>query len=373
MKMHTWLNKLALLNFKNYFEVSIVFCPKINCITGNNGTGKTNILDAIYYLSLCKSYFTGIDSQNIKHDEELFTIFGDYQKNDKSEQLFCGVKQGQKKVFKRNGKEYERLADHIGFIPLVIVSPSDSNLITEGSDERRRLIDTVLSQYDNTYLNDLLRYNRALLQRNILLKDFDLKNWFDSDMLNMWDEQLIDAGMRIHKTRSDFIRDIHPVFQKYYEFVSGGAEKVELIYESQLLNGNFQELLTRAILKDRKVLYTTIGIHKDDLSLNLEGFPIKRVGSQGQQKTFLVALKLAQFEFIKKQSGNYPLLLLDDIFDKFDSKRVNKIIDLVSNSDFGQIFITDTNYTRMKEILHSMASEFRLFQIENEEIITEPF
>jgi DNA replication and repair protein RecF len=366
--MHTWLNKLTLLNFKNYSEASFGFCPKINCFTGNNGTGKTNILDALHYLSLCKSYFTNIDSQNIKHGEELFTIQGDYQINDKTEHILCATKQGQKKIFKRNAKEYERLADHIGFIPLVIVSPSDSALILDGSEERRRFTDTVLSQYDHNYMNDLMRYNRALMQRNMLLKDFDLKNWFDPDMLSMWDEQLIDTGTRVFEKRAAFVDELSPVFQQYYEFVSEGAEKVQLTYDSQLSRENLSNLFAQSLDRDRRVLYTTCGIHKDDLVLKLENFPIKRVGSQGQQKTYLVALKLAQFEFIKKQSGNYPLLLLDDIFDKFDSSRVNKIIHLVSQNDFGQIFITDTSHSRMKEILTQIGGEYRLFHISNEKI-----
>jgi DNA replication and repair protein RecF len=366
--MHTWIQKLSLFNFKNYSENSFEFSPKLNCFTGNNGTGKTNILDALYYLSLCKSFLTSIDSQNIKHGEELFTITGEYQVKEKTEHIFCGLKQGQKKIFKRNSKEYERLADHIGLIPVVIISPFDSTLILEGSEERRRFIDTVLSQFDPNYLNDLIRYNRALLQRNILLKDFDQKNWFDPDMIAMWDEQLIDTGMRIYEKRSSFVDDISPVFQQYYEFVSEGAESVKLTYDSQLSQENFGDLLAQSISRDRKVLYTTCGIHKDDLQLKLKDFPIKRVGSQGQQKTYLVALKLAQFEYIKKQSGNYPLLLLDDIFDKFDAERVNKIIQLVSKNDFGQIFITDTSHSRMEEILTSIGPEHKLFHIDGKNI-----
>jgi DNA replication and repair protein RecF len=364
--MHTWLSKLTLFNFKNYSDATLAFCPKINCFTGDNGTGKTNILDAIYYLSLCKSCFSTIDTQNIKHNETFFTIQGEYHKNEKTENIYCGVKTGSKKIFKRNGKEYDRLSDHIGFLPLVLISPSDSSLILEGSEERRKFIDSVLSQFDHQYLDDLLRYNRTLLQRNLLLKDFDQKRWFDPDMLEMWDEQLIDTGIRIFEKRKIFIEGLIPVFQNFYEFISEGKEKVNVSYQSQLLENNFASLLDASLEKDRRILYTSCGIHKDDILLKLGDHPIKRIGSQGQQKTFLVSLKLAQFEYIRNQSKEFPILLLDDIFDKFDAHRVNKIIELVSRNDFGQIFITDTNSQRMQEILQSIAGENILFLLDGE-------
>ncbi|HEX2936845.1 MAG TPA: DNA replication/repair protein RecF [Bacteroidales bacterium] len=366
--MHTSLNKLTLLNFKNYADAALTFCPKINCFTGNNGTGKTNILDAIYYLSLCKSCFTTTDTQNIKHNEDFFTIQGEYAKNEKTENVYCGLKQGSKKIFKRNGKEYDRLSDHIGFLPLVMISPSDSSLILEGSEERRKFIDAVLSQFDHQYLDDILRYNRALLQRNLLLKDFDQKRWFDPDMLEMWDEQMVDTGTRIFVKRKEFIEGMIPVFQNFYEFITEGKEKVNLSYESQLFDTELSSLLAVSQDKDRRVLYTTCGIHKDDIVLKLGDYPIKRIGSQGQQKTFLVSLKLAQFEYIRKQSKEFPILLLDDIFDKFDEKRVNKIIELVSRADFGQIFITDTSSERMHEILQQINGSHLLFLLDGEDI-----
>jgi DNA replication and repair protein RecF len=362
--MSTSLKKLTLLNFKNYEDIMLDFCPKINCLVGNNGIGKTNILDSIYYLSLCKSFFTGIDVQNIRHGQDFFVIQGEYLIGEKTENVYCGVKSGQKKVFRRNGKEYERLSDHIGLIPIVMISPADSNLILEGSDERRKFIDSVISQFDHQYLDDLMRYNRSLMQRNMMLKDFAQKNTFDKDSVEMWNEQLITTGQKIFEKRQFFIANLIPVFQHYYEFVSGGKEKVQLSYESQLLENDFSKLLTESINKDRKVLFTTTGIHKDDMVLKLGDFPIKRVGSQGQQKTFLVALKLAQFDYIKLNAGLHPLLLLDDIFDKFDSTRVNKIISLAASPNFGQILITDTNPERMKEILKQIDGEYKLFQIE---------
>jgi len=366
--MHTHLRHLTLLNFKNYQEAIVEFCPKINCLVGNNGIGKTNVLDAIYYLSLCKSAFNASDIQNIRHGQEFFVIQGEYQKVEKVEQINCGLKTGHKKVFKRNGKEYEKISEHIGLLPLVIISPYDNNLILEGSDERRKFMDGVLSQFDHQYLEDLLRYNRILLQRNLLLKDFNLKNWFDPDMLEMWNEQMIAVGNRIFEKRRDFIQHLIPVFQHYYEFVSGGAEEVELAYESQLFEGDFADLIINSQERDRRVLYSTTGIHKDDLVLKLSGYPIKRVGSQGQQKTFLVALKLAQFDYIKQETKEFPILLLDDIFDKFDAGRVEKIISLVSGSNFGQIFITDTHPERMNEILTQMNGNYKLFQIDQEGI-----
>lgn len=361
--MHTYLHKLTLLNFKNYEEASLEFCSGINCLVGNNGIGKTNILDTIYYLSLCKSFFTNTDSLNIRHGEEFFMLQGEYQREEKTEHIYCGVKSGQKKIFRRNSKEYERLSEHIGLIPVVMISPADSGLIIDGSEERRKFIDSVLSQFDHQYLDDVMRYNRAVLQRNLLLKDFARSNWFDTDMIEMWNEQIIAAGNRIFEKRKFFINDLIPVFQHYYELVSEGTEKVELTYESQLFDGDFADLLNKSIDKDRKLQYTSIGVHKDDLALKLGGHPIKRVGSQGQQKTFLVALKLAQFDYIKLKSENYPILLLDDIFDKFDGNRVSQIIQLVSNVNFGQIFITDTSSERMGYILKQINSEYRQFHI----------
>jgi DNA replication and repair protein RecF len=295
-------------------------------------------------------------------------IQGEYFREDKTEQIYCGVKNGQKKIFRRNGKEYERLSEHIGLLPVVMISPADSSLILDGSEERRKFIDAVVSQFDHQYLDDLMRYNRALVQRNLLLKEFARSNWFDADLIEMWNEQLISCGCRIFEKRRFFITDLIPVFQQYYEFVSGGTEKVELTYDSQLHEKDLADMLVKNIEKDRKLQYTSAGIHKDDLELSLNGFPIKRVGSQGQQKTYLVALKLAQFDYIKGKSGNFPILLLDDIFDKFDSNRVNQIIHLVARNNFGQIFITDTSSERMGEILKQTGSEYRLFHINEKEI-----
>lgn len=359
-----YLKNLSLINFKNFSQIEASFSAKINCFAGNNGVGKTNLLDAIYYLSFCKSYFNSIDSQNIKHNEPFLVIQGDYNVSDKSESIYCGVKRNKKKQFKRNKKEYEKLADHIGLIPLVMISPADNNLIVAGSDERRRFMNVVISQYNKKYLTNLINYNKALAQRNKLLKDFAHSHQYDEETISLWDHQLIEPGTYILKERIDFLNKIKPIFQKYYTFISSGNEVVSLNYQSNLLDNNYDELFKISRQKDLILQYTTIGIHKDDLQLQLGEFPIKKIGSQGQQKTFLLALKLAQFDFMKEIYGFKPILLLDDIFDKLDSERVEKIIELVANNNFGQIFITDTSKVRLKNILTSSNIDYELFNIE---------
>lgn len=358
-----YLKNLSLVNFKNYHEATIDLSEKINCFVGNNGVGKTNLLDAIHYLSLCKSYFSNLDSQNIKHGEEFFVIQGTFHINNSDEEIFCSFKKNSKKTFKRNKKEYDRLADHIGFISSVIISPNDSTLITEGSEERRKLIDSVISQTDKTYLENLIHYNRILLQRNKLLKNFADNGNFDIDMLDIYSEQLIPYGEQIHSKRKQFIDEFIPVFQKYYQFISEGTEKVSLDYHSQLNGNNFNELLNQNISKDRVLEYTSTGIHKDDLILNMDGFPVKRIASQGQQKTYLVALKMAEFDFLSKARGSKPILMLDDIFDKFDPNRVRQIIKLAADEHFGQIFITDTEINRINTVLKEISFDHKIFTV----------
>jgi DNA replication and repair protein RecF len=360
-----FLKELSILNFKNFPQQEMEFCQRLNCFLGNNGAGKTNLMDAIYYLSFCKSYFNNIDTQSIKHDEDFLMIQGNYSINEKSESVLCSIKKGQKKQFKRNKKEYEKLSDHIGLLPLVMVSPSDIRLILDGSDVRRKFINGVISQYDKEYLEDLLVYQRAVLQRNALLKDLAKKRKFDSVSMEIWTEPIIETGLRIYKKRVEYIKDFIPIFNKHYEFISGEQEKVDLEYNSQLNNGDFRELIEKSLEKDLLFQYTTVGIHKDDLELTLKGFPIKQTGSQGQKKSYLVALKLAQFEFIKKVTSITPIFLLDDIFDKLDKHRVAKILELVADSSFGQIFITDTGPERISPILKNLKTEYRIFNIEN--------
>jgi len=358
-----YLKDLSLINFKNYEQLEIEFSQKINCFVGDNGVGKTNLLDAIYYLSFCKSRFNLIDSQNIKHNENFFVIQGNYYLSNENESIYCGIKRNKKKQFKRNKKEYKKLSDHIGLIPLVLISPYDSNLIIGGSEERRKFLNGVISQFDKQYLEDLIKYNRALSQRNSLLKDFARTNTFNIETIEIWDEQLIKLGTSIYNKRVKFIKELLPVFQKYYEFISDGNEKVKLIYNSQLHDFDFAELLTNSIERDRILQYTTTGTHKDDLIFKLDDFLIKKNGSQGQQKTFLVALKLAQFDYMKNIYGFKPILLLDDVFDKFDLLRVKQIIKLVADNNFGQIFITDTHRERVKNILNESSIEYRLYNV----------
>lgn len=360
------LNSLSILNYKNIREAELVFSPKINCFIGNNGMGKTNILDAIYFLSFCKSHSNSIDSQNIMHNAEFCLLQGKYTLGDSTEYIYCGMKPRQKKQFKRNKKEYERLSDHIGLLPLVLVSPDDSVLISEGSDERRKFVDGVISQYNKSYLNQLLQYNNALKQRNALLKS---ETKFDESILDIWEEQMALYGTYIYEQRKHFINEFVPIFQNFYTFISGGNEKISLTYHSQHEAHDIKSRIIATRGRDFILGYSTQGIHKDELEMLLDGYPIKRVGSQGQNKTYLISLKLAQFDFLKRTHNLSPILLLDDIFDKFDSTRVKRIVELVSSDTFGQIFITDTNREHLDLILLQLGQEASIFQVENGEIL----
>lgn len=362
-----YLDKLSLTNYKNYNEISIDLSSKINCFAGQNGVGKTNLLDAVYYLSMTKSYLNPIDHLNIQYDEDFSIVQGEFIRQEKREKIYCSIEKNKKKRIKRNKKDYKKLSTHIGLLPVVMISPLDSNLISGGSEERRKYMDRVISQYDRDYLYALIKYNRALSQRNQLLKDFARRNYFDAENLDVWDEQLITQGNIIHQKRLYFTEELVPVFQNYYQSISENKEKVTLEYYSSLSEESFRKLLTESIEKDRVMQYTTVGCHKDDLLLNINEHPIKKAGSQGQQKTFLVALKFAQYNFMKRIKEFNPILLLDDIFDKFDRSRVEKIIELVSNSNFGQIFITDTSETRLEDLLDQKGIDYKLFLINKRE------
>jgi DNA replication and repair protein RecF len=360
-----FIRELSVLNYKNFGETTLLFSRKLNCFIGKNGVGKTNLLDAIYYLSFCKSYFNNPDSQNVRHSEEFFALQGKYELSGEREEIHCGYKLGQKKKIRRNKKEYERFSDHIGLLPLVMISPADSVLIQGGSEERRRFIDSVISQYDRVYLEWLVKYNRVLQQRNILLKELAGHGKPDPDLFSIWDDQLVQLGKKIHHKRGMFLNELLPVFQKYYTLISRGNEEVSLEYGSQLNENDFSSLLLDSFARDRMVQYTTAGIHKDDLELKLGGYPIKRLGSQGQNKTYLIALKFAQFDFIRSLNQIKPILLLDDIFDKLDSERVEEIVKLVADDHFGQIFITDTNREHLDGILNkSGGDDFRIFVVD---------
>lgn len=364
-----YIRELSVVNYKNLIQADLYFSPKLNCFIGKNGVGKTNLLDCIYYLSFCKSYFNLPDSQNIRHNEDFFVLHGKYNLEITQEDIYCGYKNLHKKKFRRDKKEYERLSDHIGLLPLVMISPADSILIQGGSEERRKFMDSVISQYDRQYLEMLLKYNRALLQRNNLLKYFSANQSFDADNIEIWDEQLILTGEKIHLKRTEFLEALQPVFQKYYEFISEKHETVKLEYLSQLNEGNFRTILKESLPKDRSLQYTSVGIHKDDLDLKIGDYPIKRLGSQGQNKTYLISLKFAQYDFISSINQQVPILLLDDIFDKLDSSRVEQIVKLVSENNFGQIFITDTNREHLAGIIKEAGgTDYKIFLVTDGQI-----
>lgn len=358
-----WLQKLSVINFKNYSEAELNFSHTVNAFTGNNGAGKTNLLDAIHYLSLCKSYFNPIDSQQIRQGEDLFMIQGTFKKEKTEEVIFCGLKRAQKKKFKRNKKEYQRLADHIGLFPLVMISPNDISLIIEGSEERRKFIDNVISQTDSFYLDELIIYNRNLLNRNALLRQTAASGKYDPTLMGIYDEQLIVSGNRIFEKRKAFMLEFTKIFNKHYQYLSEDAEQVELLYDSPLLQDDFSNLLSRNLERDRILERTTTGIHKDELSFSIHGMALKKFGSQGQQKSFLIALKLAQYTFLYQQKGFEPLLLLDDIFDKLDNDRTTKLMKMVSDKDFGQIFLTDTSRERVETIFNELNVPVNIFEV----------
>jgi DNA replication and repair protein RecF len=358
------LKRISILNYKNLEQVELDFSPKMNCFIGQNGMGKTNLLDAVYYLSFCKSATNPIDSQNMMHHQDFFVIQGFYEtQSGDIEEIYCGMKRRQKKLFKRNKKEYTRLSDHIGFIPLVMVSPSDSELISGGSEERRRFMDVVISQYDKEYLEALIRYNKALQQRNTLLKN---EQGFDEELIEVWEEMMAASGEVVYRKRCAFIEEFIPIFQTFYSQISQNKEEVGLVYESHAQQGNLLQLLKESRQRDQIMGYSLKGIHKDDLLMQLGDYPIKKEGSQGQNKTYLIALKLAQFDFLRRTgSHTTPLLLLDDIFDKLDASRVEQIVKLVAGDKFGQIFITDTNRDHLDKIMQKIEGEYKVFSVED--------
>ena len=358
-----YLKKISLFNYKNFSEANFEFDTKINCFVGKNGIGKTNVLDAIYHVSYGKSYFNPLAVQNIKHGEEFFVIDAELEKENRAEQIVCSLKKGQKKILKRNGKVYDKFSDHIGFVPLVIISPADRDLIIEGSETRRKFMDSVISQLDAIYLQQLIQYQKIISQRNALLKYFALNHVFDNDTLSIYNEQLNEFAQSIFEKRKSFIEEFIPIFNKHHQAITDSQETVQLVYESHLFGNDLLTLLQENLPKDKALQYTSVGVHKDDLSFEIDSHPIKKFGSQGQQKSFLIALKLAQFEFLKKQSGVKPILLFDDIFDKLDESRVAKIVEMVNSDTFGQLFISDTHPERTETIVKSTHQSYKIFNL----------
>lgn len=362
VSMH--LNSLSITNYKNFENASFDFDQKINCLVGDNGKGKTNILDAIYHLSVGKSYFNPITSQNIRHGEDFFVIDGRFSKGDREEHIVCSVKRGQKKTMKRNNKVYDRLSDHVGLLPVVMISPADRDLILEGSETRRKFMDGVISQSDKNYLHDLINYNKVLAQRNSLLKYFALNHTFDSDTLSVYNSQMDGLGGQIHAKRKAFAEAFAPIFREQYAAISGKREEVALDYQSQLSQQDLGSLLEQQLQKDMALQYTSVGIHRDDLAFTISGYPIKKFGSQGQQKSYLIGLKFAQFYFLKNMAQTTPILLLDDIFDKLDEQRVGHIVSLVDHENFGQIFLSDTHPERTEKVVKSVHQTYKIFTLE---------
>ena len=358
------LDRLILNNFKNYVEADVALCGNVNCFVGNNGTGKTNLLDAVHYLAFCKSYFNPVDSQNIRLGADFFAIHGHFGPDVAS----CTLRQGQAKQMRWNKKQYKTLAEHIGKVPLVMVSPTDQQLITGGSELRRRFADSVISQVDRDYLNHLIAYNKALDQRNRLLKQmWDDRQW-DPAMVSLWDAQLELHGKAIYAGREAFIADFQPLFEEYYHWIAGSAEPGAIAYQRD--DRPLMQQLEAAHQADRYAQHTTVGPHKDDFLLTLaEDMPVKRFGSQGQQKSFALALKLAQFQYLLNHSGTKPILLLDDIFDKLDMDRIRQLIALVGSDRFGQVLLTDTQPGRVQALFDDLPHlEHRLFQVANGQI-----
>lgn len=346
-----FLKNLSLINFKNYLQAEFNFVEGINCFVGKNGSGKSNALDAIHYMSMCKSYINPSDKQNINFNHNFFVIQSEFDKGGEIASIYCGVKEGCKKTFKKNKVEYERLSDHIGLYPSVVISPYDRNLITEGGEVRRKWMDSILSQVNRKYMESVILYNKAIVQRNLLLKQQFENGFFQREEIALWDHQLSIYGNDIFNIRKSFIGDLMPVFQKYYSQIGGTQEEVSFEYKSHLLEAeSFLKLLEGSYRRDVRSQFTNVGVHRDDLMFHLGGHPIKKIGSQGQQKTFLIALRLAQFEWLNHQMNIKPLFLLDDIFDKLDNQRVEKLIHLIANNFFGQMFISDTDQERLERI-----------------------
>jgi len=361
-----YLKDISILNFKNFETFEAEFSSRFNCLLGNNGVGKTNLMDAIYYMSFTKSHFNAIDRHNIRHDEDMFVIQGNYLRQHEDVKMHCGLKRHGKKQIKCNGKTYDKFSEHIGLLPLVFITPSDTDMIKMGSELRRKYLDGVISQYDKTYLKRLLKYNRALEQRNALLKSINTNDPFDEDALLIWDERLHQTASYIYAERQKAVDALIPIFNHYYREISGNREQVSIRYKSKLHDKSMQDLLLNSRKRDLILQHTGVGVHRDDLDFELNEHPLKRTGSQGQEKSLIIALKLAQFEFIYKTTNVRPILLLDDIFDKLDPLRIKQLVNLLSDEKYGQVFFSDTSEIRLPELLKHVEVDVRIFKIKTD-------
>lgn len=363
--MRQYLERLSVLHFRNHREAQLELGPQVNCITGPNGTGKTNLLDAVHYMGLCKSYFEPQDAHNILHGEEMFLLRATLRTAEGPEELACSVRRGGRKVFTRDRKEYDRLSDHVGRVPVVMITPYDAQLVLDGSEVRRRFLDSLIAQFDRAYLEALVRYNRSLAQRNLLLKRMGESGGRSVEVLEPWDAQLIAHGQHVHTVRRSFMAELVPLLEAHYAGITSGPERVALEYRSALNTEELGVLLQRHREQDLMAGHTTAGVHKDDLLFTIEGRPLKRYGSQGQQKTYLIALKLAQFDLTAQRGGRSPILLLDDIFDKIDPRRMHHLLRLLGGGRFGQVIITDTDAGRLQAALQGLQLETRFFALDH--------
>ncbi len=362
------LRELHIVNYRNIVQANLELSPGINCFVGENGAGKTNVLDAMHYLSFCKSYFGATDSQNINHEQPFFVVQGHYVRNEADEVIYCGVKRGQKKQFRRNKKDYQRLSEHIGLLPLVIIEPMDELLISDGAEERRRYTDSVISQCDKVYLERLVTYNKLLQQRNALIKQMQDNPSMDLSLLDVFDLQMAECGTFISQRRAEFVKWLTPVMTEFYDRLSSSHESVGMQYVTCLQRYDLYEGLRDSRPRDFALGYTSRGIHRDDIEFSLAGYPMRRFGSQGQRKSFVIALKMAQYQYLDQHNGIRPILLLDDIFDKLDAQRGENLINLLATDRFGQIFLTDTNRGRLMNVLEKTQKEYRIFSVERGEI-----
>ena len=358
-----FLKKISIINYKNILDKEYELDPKINCFVGDNGVGKTNILDAVYHLSMGKSYFNVKNDQLINRGKDYMLVDGVFELNNKNESIVFSLKIGEKKVLKRNGKPYKKFSNHIGLIPVVLISPYDNDLINEGSSERRKFIDSIISQNDKEYLINLIAYTRVIQNRNKLLKQYNRSVDFDLDTIKVYDDQIYKLSDPIFKARNKFIKEFTPLVLEKYKHISDDKEKISIEYKSDLINNNIENLIKDSFQKDVILQYTSVGLHKDDFVFNIDENRIKRFGSQGQQKSFLIALKLAQFDYLKNETGNSPILLMDDVFDKLDLMRVKRIVEIVNSTNFGQLFLSDTDKERIEKVLSSLNLSSKIFEV----------